>query len=604
VSSSISGDRPSNSQHASGANGDGELASRKTASSVRSVHDSAPESDRVESEEELSPGSQVGNYVVRACIGRGAMASVYRAEHCLLNKHVALKVMARSLHGSAEARQRFLREARAVAAIQHPNVVAIADAGLIDGVPYLVMELLEGQDLEQHLERHGPLSAQELAALALPLVAALAAAHDAGVIHRDLKPGNIFLARGAGGELVPKLLDFGISKFASPDGAANLAVTAFDQLMGSPLYLPPESLQGSRELTPRSDQYSLGVVLYECITGQAPFFREDLLPLLNAISEGSCAAPRSLRPDLPEALDDAILRAMSVDPRRRFEHIRELGRALLGLADLRTRHIWAPAFAPGGRIEGSAIEGSSIGGSGSGGSGSGGSGSGGSGIEGSRIAGSAIDLGGIPCGSAVVVRSGARAAAGDAVPVRVRSVRRAAVADSARRRPLWGALLLLVAGGALLGLAFGRMRGAGVVATPLVSAQAEPRLELAEPALALLAAPSVRPWPGAPGAREPAAGAEPPLGSRAVASARSLGVRAASPPRPASGEPGPGPRAVSQRGRGSDSDSDLGKLFFSAPAAARGAAAPQGKAAGPRRGRTAPALEPAPVLVNEAPLFD
>ena len=593
MSSSISGDLPSNSQHATGATGDRELAARQTATSVRSIDDSAPESDRIEPEQELSPGSQLGNYVVRARIGRGAMASVYRAEHCLLNKHVALKVMARSLHGSAEARQRFLREARAVAAIQHPNVVAIADAGLIDGVPYLVMELLEGQDLEQHLERHGPLSAQELAALALPLVAALAAAHDAGVIHRDLKPGNIFLARGAGGEIVPKLLDFGISKFASPDGAANLAVTAFDQLMGSPLYLPPESLQGSRELTPRSDQYSLGVVLYECITGQAPFFREELLPLLNAISEGSCAAPRSLRPDLPEALDSAILRAMSVDPRRRFEHIRELGLALLGLADQRTRHIWAPAFASGSSIEGSSTA----------------------------------------SGSAVVVRSGARAAAGDSVPVRLRSVRRAAAAHGARRRPLWGALTLLVAGSALLGLAFGRMRSAGVVATPLVTAQAaprlelseaaaqlelaeaalraeveragaEPRLELAEPALALLAAPSVRPWPGAPGEREPAAGAEPALGSRAVASSRSLGVRAAAPPRRVSGEPGPGPRAASQRRRAADSDSDISKLFLPAPAAARGSAAPLGKAEGSRREPTAPALEPARVLVNEAPLLD
>ncbi len=235
---------------------------------------------------ELPPGSQLGNYVVEACIGRGAMAGVYRAEHRVLNKRVALKVMAASLHASAEARQRFLREARAVAAITHPNVVSISDAGVMDSRPYLVMELLEGEDLEQHLERRGPFSGQALVALALPIVAALAAAHDAGVIHRDLKPGNIFLARTPDGQLVPKLLDFGISKFASASGPAHAAMTAFDQLMGSPLYLPPESLQGSRELTARSDQYSLGVVLYECITGQSPFFREGLVPLLNAIVEG------------------------------------------------------------------------------------------------------------------------------------------------------------------------------------------------------------------------------------------------------------------------------------------------------------------------------
>jgi serine/threonine protein kinase len=434
VSSSISSDLPSDSRHPSGAS---ELAPGQTASGVRSREDAASLSAGVESEE-LSPGSQIGNYLVQACIGRGAMASVYRAQHCLLNKQVALKVMASCLHASVEARQRFLREARAVAAIQHPNVVAISDAGLVDGVPYLVMELLEGEDLEQHLERRGAFSGEGLAALALPLVAALAAAHDAGVIHRDLKPGNIFLARGAGGEIVPKLLDFGISKFASPAGEANLAMTAFNQLMGSPLYLPPEALQGSRELTPRSDQYSLGVVLYECITGQAPFFREDLLPLLNAISEGSCPAPRSLRPETPEALEQTILRAMSVDPARRFEHVRDLGSALLALADLRTRHIWAPAFGSNQSCSGNVWSDSSS------------------------------------SDGAPAVASRARATAADVAPVKASSVHRVA-ARSSRRWTMWWALALLVSGSVLLALAFGRlgkMRAASLVATPSFAAQA------------------------------------------------------------------------------------------------------------------------------------
>ena len=293
--------------------------------------------------EGLPAGYQLGNYVVQECIGRGAMATVYRAEHALLKKAVALKVMAPALHASAEARARFLREAQAVAAIAHPHVVSITDVGLADGMPFLVMELLEGEDLEQYLDRHGPMPGSEVAALALPIVAALAAAHDAGVIHRDLKPGNIFLARGFSG-CIPKILDFGISKLSSSKEPPGLAVTAFDQLLGSPLYLPPEALQGSRELTARSDQYSLGVVLYECVTGQAPFFREDLVPLLNAISEGSCESPRRLRPETPLPLERAILRAMSVDPRQRFEHIRDLGRALLEVADLRTRHVWASSF--------------------------------------------------------------------------------------------------------------------------------------------------------------------------------------------------------------------------------------------------------------------
>jgi serine/threonine-protein kinase len=272
------------------------------------------------------------------------MGSVYRAEHTLLKKQVALKIMDPMLLASTEARQRFLREAQAAAAIKHPNVVAITDTGVIEGIPYLVMELLDGIDLEQHLERHGPLSDQQLAALALPVVAALGVAHDTGVVHRDLKPGNIFLARGLDGEIVPKVLDFGVSKFSAFLAKGDLAMTPFDQLMGSPLYLPPEAVHGARELTARSDQYSLGVVLYECVTGKTPFVRESLLHLLNAISLGRFDAPRELRPETSVAVERAILRAMSADPGARYDHVRDLGRALLEVADLRTQTLWGPSF--------------------------------------------------------------------------------------------------------------------------------------------------------------------------------------------------------------------------------------------------------------------
>jgi serine/threonine-protein kinase len=272
------------------------------------------------------------------------MGSVYRAEHTLLKKHVALKIMDPMLLSSSEARQRFLREAQAAAAIKHPNVVAITDTGVIDGIPYLVMELLDGIDLEQHLERNGPLSDQQLAALALPVVAALGVAHDTGVVHRDLKPGNIFLARGLDGEVVPKVLDFGVSKFSAVLAQGDLAMTPFDQLMGSPLYLPPEAVHGARELTPHSDQYSLAVVLYECVTGKTPFVRESLLHLLNAIAQGRFDPPRAVRPETSVAVERVILRAMSPDPAARFEHIRDLGRALLEVADIRTRTLWGPSF--------------------------------------------------------------------------------------------------------------------------------------------------------------------------------------------------------------------------------------------------------------------
>ncbi|MET0411079.1 MAG: serine/threonine-protein kinase, partial [Polyangiaceae bacterium] len=306
----------------------------------------SPESDRsVPSEPEVLPaGFGLGSYVIHSCIGRGAMGSVYRAEHSLLKKHVALKIMDPMLLSSTEARQRFLREAQAAAAIKHPNVVAITDTGVIDGMPYLVMELLDGIDLDKHLENRGPLSEQEVAALALPIVAALGVAHDTGVVHRDLKPGNIFLSRGLDDELVPKVLDFGVSKFAAFIDKGDLAMTPFDSLMGSPLYLPPEAVHGARDLTAQSDQYSLAVVLYECITGTTPFERDNLLNVLNAIAKGEFEPPSKLRPGLSVTLERAILRAMSADPRGRFEHIRDLGRALLEVADVRTQTLWGPSF--------------------------------------------------------------------------------------------------------------------------------------------------------------------------------------------------------------------------------------------------------------------
>src|SRR5262245_46704473 len=222
------------------------------------------------------------------------MASVYRAEHLLLNKPVALKVMDRARLATAGARQRFVLEGRAAAAIKHPNVVDITDVGVHDDVPFLVMELLTGEDLDAYIKRRGPLDEAETVRLALPIIAALNAAHASGVIHRDIKPSNIFLSKGPDDQIVPKMLDFGISKVMNDSSNPELSLTPHHQVMGTPRYLPPEALHGARELGPASDQFSLGVVLYECVTGCTPFAGDSLVALLNALSAGGFRPPRTL----------------------------------------------------------------------------------------------------------------------------------------------------------------------------------------------------------------------------------------------------------------------------------------------------------------------
>lgn len=292
----------------------------------------------------LPAGFQFGAYVIGSCIGHGGMARIYRAEHRALRKPVALKVMDGALLERPDGRPRFLREGQAAAAVKHPNVVDITDVGVWQGRPYLVMELLEGEDLEQYLSRNKPLAEADIARLMIPVIAGLAAAHASGVIHRDLKPSNIFLARGADGETVPKLLDFGISKLANGVQTLNPSSTPVGELMGSPMYMSPEAVRGARDLTPHSDQYSLGVVLYECITGRPPFFGESLLGVLEAVAHGKFETPRKYRPDISRVLEGAIMRAMSQDPADRFASVRDLGRALCETADHRTRLLWMPSF--------------------------------------------------------------------------------------------------------------------------------------------------------------------------------------------------------------------------------------------------------------------
>jgi eukaryotic-like serine/threonine-protein kinase len=295
---------------------------------------------------QFAEGSQFGVYVVGPCIGEGGMARVYRAEHAGLKRQVALKVMTQYFARDSEGRERFLREARIAAAIKHPNVVNIFDVGVCQGIPYLVMELLEGEDLEKVLLSKGSLDEQTIIDLVVPVVAGLVAVHDAGIVHRDLKPGNIFLARGRNDEIEPKLLDFGISKASGKD---HMRLTAANgSLMGTPFYMAPEAVQGA-EMTPLSDQYALGVVLRECVTGRNPFEGGNFAEVVKLITHAQYPSLAEVNPRLSKRFVAIIDRAMSSDPSNRFSDMRAMGRQLLLLAGQRTRITWGLTFGQEGR---------------------------------------------------------------------------------------------------------------------------------------------------------------------------------------------------------------------------------------------------------------
>ena len=205
-------------------------------------------------------GTRIGGYLLQECIGQGGMARVYRAEHEGLQRQVAVKVL---LEARGEGHERFLREARIAAAIKHRNVVNIFDVGVDRGIPFLVMELLEGADLDSFMGGKNRLDEATTMEIIVPITSALSTVHDAGIVHRDLKPGNIFLARGGNDELEPRLLDFGISKSV---GDQLRLTSTHGPVLGTPFYMSPEAASGA-EMTPLSDQYALGVVLAPATRG-------------------------------------------------------------------------------------------------------------------------------------------------------------------------------------------------------------------------------------------------------------------------------------------------------------------------------------------------
>lgn len=289
----------------------------------------------------LTQGESFGSYRVIREIGRGAMGAVFEAEHVQLRKRVAIKVLLPEAAADPAAVQRFLREGEAAARIRHEHIVDVSDVGTRDGSPYLVMEYLDGESLAQRLTRKRRLEDVELADLVIPVCDALALAHEAGVIHRDVKPENIFLARTARGATRAMLVDFGISHVAHHDPKV-ARLTSSSVLIGTPCYLSPEAARSARSVDARSDQYSLGVTLYECRTGLLPYERASIFEMISAILMEDPPLPSDRTPGVDPRMEELILRAMSRAPDDRYPDLRALALALLPMASPAVRAQWEP----------------------------------------------------------------------------------------------------------------------------------------------------------------------------------------------------------------------------------------------------------------------
>ncbi|MCB9595198.1 MAG: serine/threonine protein kinase [Sandaracinaceae bacterium] len=266
-----------------------------------------------------------GKYDLDRILGAGGMGVVFAAHHKWTNRKVALKLLRYEAANSPEVVRRFLREAKAAAQLRHPSVVDVLDMGQDDdGGVYLALELLEGEPLSSEIERHGKLGAARALAVTLPVLDALAEAHEKGIVHRDLKPDNLFVHRGPGGDLLPKVLDFGIAKIME---SAKTLDTQTGTVLGTPYYMSPEQASGTEEVGPPADVWSMGVVLYETLTGKRPFDGPSATAILLKIMTGD--VPKlSDEPGLPAPLAAAIDRALVRDPKQRYDHMGAFADAL------------------------------------------------------------------------------------------------------------------------------------------------------------------------------------------------------------------------------------------------------------------------------------
>jgi serine/threonine-protein kinase len=268
-----------------------------------------------------------GKYRIRGVLGRGGMGTVFEAERLSIGGVVAIKVLHSGRTRDAKAIRRFHKEARAAAAIGHPNICEVHDlGGLEDGTPYLVMERLVGETLAVRLARQTVLNFDEAIDVLVQVLSALAAAHEKGIVHRDIKPENIFLAERLGCPPFAKVLDFGISKVnpLHDDLRDDTRLTQPGVVMGTPIYMAPEQARGDRNLDARVDIYACGVILYEALTGRRPFPGRDLQTILLQSLTTRPPLASELRPGLPEGLDEVLERALARGRDDRYPSAREM----------------------------------------------------------------------------------------------------------------------------------------------------------------------------------------------------------------------------------------------------------------------------------------
>ncbi len=264
-----------------------------------------------------------GKYTLGRQIGEGGMGAVYEAEHVGLGTRVAVKLLGESLADNPTFVKRFQREARAAAAVQHENVVTVTDTGTDEdsGVPYIVMEYLHGESLSAILRRQRILTPQATAEISAQILRGLAVAHDQNVIHRDLKPGNIFLAKRLDGSSRAKILDFGISKFVGVSVGTN--VTVDGTIVGTPNFMAPEQVTGNETIDRRADLYAVGVMMYRMLTGKLPYAGASSQEVYEKILEGRPLHPRHVREGIPDALCDVVMKAMATRRRDRYNDAKE-----------------------------------------------------------------------------------------------------------------------------------------------------------------------------------------------------------------------------------------------------------------------------------------